>query len=124
MSTNFDETVRLQSEKRQQGIREIRERLQGIGEGTSSAPRLASSSVASFPGRNECPVGNDWGNNFGRGRGLMSAPAGAGVYEGTRVLYVHLKRLDAQYIPIKLFKNTTLQCYPLDVILNTRLSYF
>ena len=53
MSKNFDETVRLQSEKRQEWIREIRgERLQGIA---SSAPRLASSSAASFPGRNECP---------------------------------------------------------------------
>ena len=56
MSKNFDETVRLQSEKREEWIREIREeRLQGIAEGTSSAPRLASSSAASFPGRNECP---------------------------------------------------------------------
>ena len=52
MSKNFDETVCLQSKKR----REIRgERLQGIVEGASSAPRLASSSAASFPGRNECP---------------------------------------------------------------------
>ena len=56
MSKNFDETVRLQSEKRQEWIREIRgERLQGIAEGASSAPRLASSSSASFPGKNECP---------------------------------------------------------------------
>ena len=31
----------------------------------------------------------------------MSAPAGARVYEGTTVLYVHLKRLDAQNIPNK-----------------------
>ena len=31
------------------------ERLQGIAEGASSAPRLASSSAASFPGRNKCP---------------------------------------------------------------------
>ena len=52
MSKNFDETVRLQSEKRQEWIRE---RLQGIAEGASSAPRLATSSAASFPGRNECP---------------------------------------------------------------------
>ena len=52
MSKNFEETVRLQSEIR----REIRgERLQGIAEGASSAPRLASSSAVSFPGRNECP---------------------------------------------------------------------
>ena len=49
-------------------------------------------------------VGNDRGNNFGRG--LMSAPAGAGVYEGTTVLYVHLKRLDAQNIPIKSYLKT------------------
>ena len=56
MSKYFDETVRLQSEKRREWIREIRgERLQGIAEGTSSAPHLASSSAVSFPGRNECP---------------------------------------------------------------------
>ena len=56
VSKNLDETVRLQSEKRHEWIREIRgERLQGIAEGASSAPRLASSSAASFPGRNECP---------------------------------------------------------------------
>ena len=55
MSKNFDETVHLQSEKREEWIREIRgQRLQGIAEGASSAPRLARSSVASFPGRNEC----------------------------------------------------------------------
>ena len=55
MSKNFDETVRLQSEKRQEGIREIRgERLQGIAE-VSSAPRLASLLAASLPGRSECP---------------------------------------------------------------------
>ena len=56
MSKNFDETVHLQSEIRREWIREIRkERLQGIAEGASSAPRLASSPAASFPGRNECP---------------------------------------------------------------------
>ena len=56
MSKNFKETVRLQSEKREEWIREIREeRLQGIAEGTSSAPRLASSSAESLPRRNECP---------------------------------------------------------------------
>ena len=56
MSKYFDKTVRLQSGTRQERIREIRgERLQGIAEGTSSAPGLASSSAASFPGRNECP---------------------------------------------------------------------
>ena len=52
----FDETVRLQSEIRREWIREVRgERLQGIAESASSAPCLASSSAASFPGRNECP---------------------------------------------------------------------
>ena len=34
----------------------MRERLQGIAEGASRAPRLASSSAASFAGRNECPA--------------------------------------------------------------------
>ena len=61
-----------------------------------------------------CGIGNNRGNNFGWGpsqsQGLMSAPAGAGaragVYEGTTVLYVHLKRLDAQYIPIKSYLKT------------------
>ena len=49
MSKNLDETARLQSEKRQEWIREIRgERLQGIAV-TSSAPRLTSSLAASFP---------------------------------------------------------------------------
>ena len=53
---NLDETVGHQSEKRQKWIREIRgERLQEITEGTSSAPRLASSSAASFPGGKEHP---------------------------------------------------------------------
>ena len=56
VSKNFDGRVRLQSEKRQEWIREMRgERLQGMAEGTSSATCLASSSAASFPGRNECP---------------------------------------------------------------------
>ena len=51
MLKNFDETVRLQSEKREECIRETRkERLQGITEGTSIAPRLVSSSATSFPG--------------------------------------------------------------------------
>ena len=55
MSKNLDETVRLQSEIRREWIREGRgEGLQGIAKGASSAPRLASSSAASFPGRNEC----------------------------------------------------------------------
>ena len=54
MSKNFDETVRLQSEKRKEWIREIRGKiLQRIAPGTSSALRLASLSAASFPGRNE-----------------------------------------------------------------------
>ena len=56
MSKNLDETVRLQSEIRRKWIREIRgERLQEIAKGASSAPSMASSSAASFPGRNECP---------------------------------------------------------------------
>ena len=56
MSRNLDETVRLQSEIRREWIREkTGERLQGIAEGASSAPRVASSSAASYPGRNECP---------------------------------------------------------------------
>ena len=56
MSKNFDETVRLQSEGKEEWIREIRgERLQGVSKGASSAPRLASSSAASFPARNKCP---------------------------------------------------------------------
>ena len=55
MSQNFDETVCLQSEKREEWIREIREeKLQGIAEGTSSAPRLASSLAELLPRRNEC----------------------------------------------------------------------
>ena len=56
MSKYFEETVRLQSEKRQEWIRKIRgEKLQEIAEGTSSTPRLASLSAASFRGKNECP---------------------------------------------------------------------
>ena len=54
MSKNFDETVRLQSEKRQEWIREIRgERLQGIAKGASCGSRLDNSLAATFPGRNE-----------------------------------------------------------------------
>ena len=56
MSKNLDETVHLQFKKREEWIQEIRgERLQGIAGGTSSAPRLASLSAESSPGRNECP---------------------------------------------------------------------
>ena len=56
MSKNLDETVRLQFENRQEWIQEIRgERLQGIAESMSRAPRLASSSAALFLRRNECP---------------------------------------------------------------------
>ena len=56
MLKNLDETVRLQSEKREECMREIRgEKLHGIAEGASSAPRLVSSSAAPLPGRNECP---------------------------------------------------------------------
>ena len=35
--------------------RDKRRETTGIVEGTSSAPRLASSSAVSFPGRNKCP---------------------------------------------------------------------
>ena len=56
MLKNFDETVRLQFEKRHEWIREIRgERLQGIEEGAISVLCLASSSATLFPGRKECP---------------------------------------------------------------------
>ena len=53
VSKNLDEKVCLQSEKTEEWI--IEERLQGIAEGASSAPRLASSSAELLPGRNECP---------------------------------------------------------------------
>ena len=56
MSKNFDEIVRLQFEKRDEWIQEIiGKRLQGIAEGASSAPCLASLPAASFPARNKCP---------------------------------------------------------------------
>ena len=56
MSKNLDETVCLQFEKSKDWIREIIEnRLHRIAEGASSALRLASSSAALSPGRNECP---------------------------------------------------------------------
>ena len=56
VSKNFNEIVRVQSEKRRGWIGKIKgERLPGIAESTSSDPRLASSSTASFPGRSECP---------------------------------------------------------------------
>ena len=56
MSKNLDEKLRLQSEKRQEWIREIRgERLQRNAEGTISASHLASSSAAPLLGRNQCP---------------------------------------------------------------------
>ena len=51
MSKNLDETVHLQSAKRQEWIQKIKKDCRGA----SSAPRLASSSALSFPGRNECP---------------------------------------------------------------------
>ena len=55
MAKNFDETVRLQSEKTQEWIRKIKgDSPQQITEGARSVPRMASSSAASFPRRNEC----------------------------------------------------------------------
>ena len=56
LDENLNETVRLQFKKRQEWIQKIRgERLQGIKEGTSCAPRLTCSSAAPFLRRNECP---------------------------------------------------------------------
>ena len=56
MSKYLEETERLESEIRREWIREIGgERLHGMAEGASSAPRLSSSSAVSFSGRNECP---------------------------------------------------------------------
>ena len=53
MSKNFDKTERLQFEKREEWIREIRGgRLQEIVEGLSSAPRLTNSSAALLSRRN------------------------------------------------------------------------
>ena len=50
MVENLDETVHLQSEKREELIREIRgERQQDIAKNMSSALLLATSSAASFP---------------------------------------------------------------------------
>ena len=55
-SKNLDETVHFHSEKREEGIPEVRgDRLQGAAEGRSSALRQANSSVTSLPERNECP---------------------------------------------------------------------
>ena len=55
LSKKLEKTVCLQCERRKKWIREIRgERLQRIAKSTNSASRLASSSAASFPGRNEC----------------------------------------------------------------------
>ena len=51
MSKNFDGTARLQSEKRQEWIREIRgERLHGIAEGASSAPVWSAHQPRRYPG--------------------------------------------------------------------------
>ena len=51
MSKNLDETVRFQSEKKEEWMREVRgERLQEIAECRSST-RLANSSAAFLPGQ-------------------------------------------------------------------------
>ena len=56
VSKNFDGKVSLQSKKREEWIREIREqRLQEIAEETNSASHLASLSAKLLPERNECP---------------------------------------------------------------------
>ena len=53
-SKNLGETVRFQSEKKQEWIREVSGKKQPlVSEGTSTAPRLANSSAALFPGRNQ-----------------------------------------------------------------------
>ena len=49
MSKNLDEAVRLQSEERQEWIRERRGDRQGITEDASSAPHLTDSSASLFP---------------------------------------------------------------------------
>ena len=55
MSKNLDATIPFQSKRKQEWIRKVRgERLQGITEGRSSAPRLANLSATSLPRRNEC----------------------------------------------------------------------
>ena len=46
---DLEESLRFQSEKREEWIRELRQRLQRIAEGTSSPARPADSSAASFP---------------------------------------------------------------------------
>ena len=55
MSKNLNRT-RLQSEKKTKVDTRDKRRPQEIAQGTSSAPRLASSLAAPFPGRNECLV--------------------------------------------------------------------
>ena len=55
MSKNLDSTPPVRDKTRVDTRDKRRERLQGIAEDASSAPRLASTSAASFPGRNECP---------------------------------------------------------------------
>ena len=55
MSKNLDETVRLQSKKREEWVQEVRgERPQGISEGRNNTPRPANLSAALFHGRNWC----------------------------------------------------------------------
>ena len=57
VSKNLDETVRPQSEKRQEWIGEVRgKRLQGIAVGGSSAPRLANSSAESEEISDQVPI--------------------------------------------------------------------
>ena len=54
MSQNLDKTIRLQSEKRQEWIREMKETTRNCRgrEQRSPSDKL---SAALFPGRNECP---------------------------------------------------------------------
>ena len=54
MPKNLDETVRLQSKKREEWMQEVR-RKETTRDSRSSSPYLANSSVASLPEKNECP---------------------------------------------------------------------
>ena len=54
MLKSFNETARLQSERRSKRIKEVRgERLHGTVDSWISAARLANSSAVSLPRRNE-----------------------------------------------------------------------
>ena len=55
MSKNFDEAVRLQSDKREEWIQKLGgEKIHGTAEGRSSASRQASSLAASYTEKFNC----------------------------------------------------------------------